>query len=91
MNKYIIRRAVAAMAIILIVLLLLAAMPKTNVTQWQTYTVESGDTLWTIARNEYGDTVDVRRMIDIICAENDIVPDKLMPGQVIMVPVAEVE
>lgn len=56
---------------------------------WQEYVIMPGDTLWSIARREYGDTVDIREVIAEICAENDIAPDKLMPGTVIMVPMAE--
>ena len=29
-------------------------------------------TLWDIARNEYGDTADIRKIISEICAENDL-------------------
>ena len=78
-------RIAAVIAIILIALLLLAARPAKHKV-WKAYTVSSGDTLWTIARSEYGDSVDIRKKIAEICAENDIKPDKLTAGDVILIP-----
>lgn len=84
MNRYI-SRAAAVIAIILIALLLLAARQE-KPKLWQAYTIKSSDTLWDIARNEYGDTADIRKIISEICAENDIMPDKLIAGDVILIP-----
>ena len=79
-------RIIAVIAIVLIALLLLAARPKQTYI-WKAYTISSGETLWEIARNEYGYAVDIRKVISEICAENDIMPDKLRPGDVILIPV----
>jgi hypothetical protein len=51
----------------------------TNSNYYQ-YTIQPGDTLWSLA-NEYGLTVD-----EIIDANPEIDPDNLMVGQVIIIP-----
>ena len=54
-----------------------------------TYTeirIQSGDTLWDLAK-EYGPSdEDVRKVVKRICNINGIVPEGLMPGQKIKIP-----
>jgi len=48
--------------------------------------IESGDSLWTLAK-EYGPTnTDPRRIIYKICLLNNITAENIQPGQVIMIP-----
>ena len=86
MNKYILRNIISTVAVTVVTLLITSFVfaPQQS-TEWKAYTVSSGDTLWTIARREYGDSVDIRKKIAEICAENDIVPDKLTAGDVILI------
>lgn len=55
-------------------------------TETTTYFVESGDTLWRIAREYSTDNQDVRRVIDIIEDINDCTAT-IYPGQSLTVPV----
>lgn len=49
--------------------------------------VESGDTLWNLAK-EFGPTdKDVREVVYEICKVNDISADSIYPGQTILIPV----
>jgi hypothetical protein len=48
--------------------------------------IQSGDTLWDLAK-EYGPSdEDVRKVVKRICKINGIVPEGLMPGQKIKIP-----
>ena len=48
--------------------------------------VAYGDSLWTLAR-EYGDPDrDVRDVVAAMMAENDVTPERLMPGQRLAIP-----
>jgi len=49
----------------------------------QSYTIRKGDTLWSIAREYYGDG---KRWREIVEANPHIVPEKLRVGQVIILP-----
>ncbi|MBE6036525.1 MAG: LysM peptidoglycan-binding domain-containing protein [Clostridiales bacterium] len=49
--------------------------------------VESGDTLWDLARDFGPDDQDVRRVIKHICKINNVSPETLQPGQVLLIPV----
>ena len=53
---------------------------------WREYIISSGDTVWSIAREEYGDSVDIRRYTDMIISENGIDAGRLHPGDVILIP-----
>lgn len=51
----------------------------------QTYTIEKGDTLSKIAKQQYGNANDWKRIFD---ANRDVIddPDRIFPGQVIKLP-----
>lgn len=76
-------KQIAAVGIIALTVVLLTSFVKDNVERdkiYTVYTVEYGDTLWDIARKEYGDTVDIRRKIYEIERENGIIGGRIYPG-----------
>jgi cell division protein YceG involved in septum cleavage len=58
------------------------------VTEPQTvsYTVESGDTVWSIAEEYTSDEDDVRQMVYNICEENNIDDSSITEGQKLVIP-----
>jgi len=52
---------------------------------YKMYTIKSGDTLSKIAKNEYGNANDWRKIVE---ANQDTIknPDKIFPGQEIKIP-----
>ena len=52
-----------------------------------TYTVSHGDTLWSIAREVYGDKYDIRYKIDDIERENGIIDCRIYPGMELLLEV----
>ncbi|MCS1351042.1 LysM peptidoglycan-binding domain-containing protein [Mechercharimyces sp. CAU 1602] len=63
-----------------------AADPYTHTVEWQ---VETGDTLWKIARAHTGNREDVRRTIATIIDINQLDNNVIHPGQTLKVPVIE--
>lgn len=55
-------------------------------TDYISYTVESGDTLWDIANSVNNNNADTRRIVHAICHMNDITAGDLQPGMVLTVP-----
>ena len=51
-------------------------------------TVYQGDTIWGIASTYTAPSEDVRKQVRAICDLNDVTPGKLVPGQVILVPIS---
>lgn len=49
-------------------------------------TIQSGDTLWNLAKEFGPDDEDVREVVYDICRINDISADSIYPGQTIMIP-----
>ena len=78
-----------------IVLVILAAIllssfvfyPTRSDKVYYTYTVGYGDTLWSIAREIYGDSCDIRYKIDDIERENGIMDSTIYPGMQLLVEV----
>jgi nucleoid-associated protein YgaU len=52
---------------------------------FKTYEIQSGDSLSKIAKREYGNANDWRRLFE---ANQDVIknPDKIFPGQIIKIP-----
>lgn len=59
--------------------------PKNQPIEYVTYTVQKGDTLWTIAENISNDTSD--RQIRAIQNENSLFNSVIMPGRKLTIPV----
>ena len=55
--------------------------------EYVTVTVAYGDTLWDIAKEYLGDTMDVREAVHRIMTENGISAAELQPGQTLKIPV----
>ncbi len=58
-----------------------------SMTQYNQVHVNTGDTLWCIAAEYAPDDMDVRKVVSDICDINEITPDQLVAGQIIVVPV----
>ena len=57
-----------------------------DITKYTTVKVESGDTLWNLAK-QYGSTnKDIREVIYEICKINNVSAESLQPGQFITIP-----
>jgi LysM repeat protein len=52
----------------------------------QQYTVQQGDDLWTIAADEYGTGIDLRRAVHSIKAASGLESSTLQPGQSLTLP-----
>jgi LysM repeat protein len=74
-----IRRTASALAVVLIAAALVAALPSGQATAAATYTVRSGDSLWTIAER-HGTTVSA------IQSANGLAGTVIYPGQALAVP-----
>ena len=66
-----------------------ASTERYQITRYAMYEVKSGDTLWSIARSTYNDTVDVRDMIDIIKDVNSIEDYEIYPGMSLSLPMSD--
>lgn len=91
-KKLLVRRCMyAVIALMYVMLFALILRPKAdNITDYVTYEVQYGDTLWTIAREVYGDECDIRPKIDRIRHINGIESGVIYAGQAISLPVSEV-
>lgn len=54
--------------------------------QYTSYAVQYGDTLWEIAHEKYGDTVDIRKAVYAIEKLNGITDCYISPGDIIKLP-----
>ena len=52
----------------------------------KTVNIQSGDTLWNIAKEHAADDMDIREYIYNICEINDISADQLYSGMTVMLP-----
>lgn len=55
--------------------------------EYKVITVQSGDTLWSIAESNYDNSKDIRKVISQICEANDIKASDLKDGDQILIPV----
>lgn len=60
---------------------------SSSMTQYQCVEIESGDTLWSIAKEYKPDNKDVRQVVYDICEANDMSAEDLNVGQKIIIPV----
>lgn len=81
-NRRVLAAILAAMAAVVFLTSFFMRPEKPVV--WTEYEVKTGDTLWSICREVYGDG-DIRREIDLISAENGITGGKIYPGSVILI------
>lgn len=94
-RRYIVRYAIVIFIAIVALLLTTSfvmnddAQQAVNIEKWCEYTIEPGDTLWTITRSMYDDSCDIRYKIAEICEKNGICADKITAGDVILLPVRE--
>lgn len=67
-----------------------SAEPATDASAEDTYTVQSGDTLWKISEMHYGDG---SKYMKIFEANSSLLesPDRIFPGQELVIPKAEAE
>lgn len=63
------------------------AAPNDENTEYYSYLVKSGDTLWDISSEFKKDNEDPRKYIDKIVEHNQLVSLNIVPGQVISLPV----
>ena len=60
-----------------------------DVSGWKQIQVQPQDTLWSIAKEAYGEKIDVRLVIDIVQEKNKISsPSRLLAGTIILIPAA---
>lgn len=81
------------LAVACVLVLNYAFQPTMDGIEWQEeiYTVQSGDSLWTVASNYCPEGVDCREWIDEIQALNDLPDSMIHPGQtlIVLAPVKE--
>ena len=53
-------------------------------------TIEPGDTVWSKVRSIYGESLDIRGIVDETIAVNDLHSKVLLAGMVLRIPVSEV-
>ena len=58
-----------------------------SIPEYSTIVVESGDTLWDIACENYGNDIDIRKMVSEIRKANGMNTSELSVGQVLLIPV----
>ena len=93
-KKYILknkRRFIIALAIVISILssIFLVATTKTEGYSEVTYkevVISSGDTLWDIVCETYGNNIDVRKKVSVVKKANEMLTSELFVGQVLLLP-----
>lgn len=62
---------------------------NTNKMEYTTTVVRRGDTLWSIARDNYDSSRDIRETVYYIRKLNNLKSELIRPGQVIRIPIYE--
>ena len=73
--------------ILLIIGMCMKYICEPKVTRTETYFVQSGDTMWSIAEDHIGAGMDVRKYIELIYQYNDGLTDLIVSGQEITIPI----
>lgn len=81
----------AVAVIIIIAVLLLGTVKPEKETLWQEYRVRPGDTLYKIALECAGNGEDYRDLVYYIIEINGIKNSMIYPGQVLLVPVKNMQ
>lgn len=81
----------AVAVIIIIAVLLLGTVKPEKETLWQEYRVRPGDTLYKIALEYAGNGEDYRDLVYYIIEINGIKNSMIYPGQVLLVPVKNMQ
>ena len=76
-------------AIVFIFLAVLISPKPFKASHYITYEVCPGDTLWSVAKDTYGEMEDVRYMIDHISYINGIESGRIYPGQALSLPMKD--
>lgn len=84
-----IKNFVCVVALIVVAMLLIGAMKPEKASEYVTYTVQQGDTLWSISKELTPDSRDLRYTIREIEEVNDLQNCTIRVGQVLTVPVYE--
>ena len=84
-RKKVIRYAAGLIAWVLIGTVYISAANK-NDEEYIYHIVQSGESVWSIAYDTYGDDVDLRRMVRKIEKMNGIKQSVIYPGQIIEMP-----
>lgn len=80
---------VCILAVMVVAMLLIGAMKPEKALVYVTYTVQQGDTLWSISREITPEDRDLRYTIREIEEVNDLQNSTIKVGQVLTVPVYE--
>lgn len=85
------KKVLLSCGIILISMLLIgnSTSKSKKPTEWESYTVQSGDTVYGIAKSITPNNKDYRHAQYYIIEENNIEDAMIYPGQVILVPIYE--
>lgn len=85
------KNIVCVLAVVVVAMLLIGAMTPDKASEYISYTVQPGDTLWSISEEITPIGRDLRYTVREIQDENGIENSVIRVGQVILVPVYEEE
>ena len=83
------KKFICILAVIVVAMLLIGAMKPEKASVYITYTVQPGDTLWSISKEITPDSRDLRYTIQEIEEVNELQNCTIRVGQVLTVPVYE--
>lgn len=88
------RRFTFSVSFLLIILLSISILAFTSISargetnkQFISVHVNSGDTLWSIARTHSDETNDIREVVYNIQTENQLISSVIHPGQELLIPI----
>ena len=83
------KKTITIIAVVVVAVLLIGSKVFSKPTEWEEYTVKSGDSINGIARDITPNNKDYRFAVYDIIEENNIEDCTIYPGQTILVPVIE--